>query len=201
MHRLSRQGLAPVVGPLLVTLAAICALAGCGAPAPVSVPTSLARGAKLAAEVLPPPRGYAPEGATGSSGRLTPDAFTHVGGDGPAARAGFVAGYRQNYVDPATREGIAISLLEFSSPGKAAAYLKSTVPATLSGFGPVDRSFPRIRHAVAIDGTRPYAGEWAHGVVVTKGTHYISLVYFLSGPGQAPVEFPYWVQAQYERVH
>lgn len=169
-------------------------LSACGS----SHPSSTTVGGQLAARVLPPPDGYQLDSSSSDeAGTITPAVFDQFGGIGSPTRSGFVAGYRQNYVDYSTEEGLSITLLEFSSASDAATYLRRTAPETLSAAAPTRKPFSLIPEAVEVDGTKGYGGDYSHAMLMSKGPVYAQFVYATSGPEPLPTEFYTWSRVQY----
>jgi hypothetical protein len=191
-RRVTRRRLTAASGALLagcVLLAASCS----------SGPKQLS-GTQLAAKVIPAPYGYQVDGTKNASGYITPDVFDQFGGFGSPSKVGFVAGFKQNYVDYDSEEGISVTVLEFQSRNSATSYLSETANDTLSFASATHKPFHQIPGAVEADGTKPYGGEYSHGVVMTAGRFYIQLVYVTSEPATPPIEFANWAKAQYQML-
>jgi hypothetical protein len=192
-----RYTLLPAAAGLLVTLTAF---AGCGASGPKVLNTNqaIAAGNQLAKRVIPPPYGYSADTTTGATGTMTAAVFDQAGGAGSALKSGFVVGYKQNYVDVQTEEGISDTLIQFSSPADATAYFKNTAPETLRYAAATHAPDSQIPGAVSYSGTKEYGGEYAHGVAMTSGKLYALLVYANAQPGTPPIELSEWAKTQYE---
>lgn len=177
----------------LVCASAVLAI-GCGSN--VSNSTS-AEGRKLAAKVMHAPASFYADTTPGANGQITPALFSTFGGVKSSSNAGFVAGFKGNYVNATSTEGISITIIEFRSAAAAAAYFGATANQALAYTVPRYSAYLNIPGAVQIDGTKPYAGDYDHGVVMTRGKYYSLFVYATIAPASIPVEFPYWVKTQY----
>lgn len=155
---------------------------------------------KLAGKVMVAPFGYKLDPTPGAVGQITPALFDRYGGDTSPVRAGFVAGFKANYVDESTGEGISVTILQFKSPATARRYLAETAPQTLSYAAATHAPYPPIPGAVAVDGTKPYAGEYSHGVLMVRGDFYAQVVYVNVSDLPAPIELKSWAVAQYDRL-
>lgn len=154
---------------------------------------------KLASKVLVAPFGYRLDPTPGAVGQITPALFAQYGGDA-SSRAAFAGGFKANYVHEATGEGISVTILQFRSAASASRYLAETAPQTLSYAGATHAAYAPIPGAVAVDGTRAYAGEYAHGVLMVRGVFYAQLVYVNVLDVPAPIELKSWAVAQYDRL-
>ena len=154
-------------------------------------------GSRLLPLIIRRPFGYKVDPTAGATGTITPAAFSRLGGTGSAAQAGYVTGYRQNYVDDQTGEGLTVTVMKFSSAARAASYLGSTAHRTMTGVAPAVKSFIQVPGAFELDGTRPFDGEYEHGVVLSHGSYYASIVYVTLQPVTLPMEFYDWAKVQY----
>jgi len=165
---------------------------------------SLAKGRALAAKVIRAPFGYVDATTKGLSGAITPEVFSSYGGATGADQAAFVAGFKQTYVtdpraslvDPSVSEGIAVTLIEFSSPTAATNYFKEVERTTLSYAKPSYSTFAKLPGATRIDGTQAYNGGWFHAVEWVKGSTYALLAYANVVKSPAPLELTAWVLQQ-----
>ena len=155
---------------------------------------------KLAAKIIPAPTGYLVDTTPGAIGPVTPALFAQFGGVGSPRTTGFVIGYKGNYVNDATGEGISVTLLQFASANAAAAYLSQTASKTLAFAAATYKPYAEIPGATEADGTKAYGGEYAHGIVMVRGSYYALLVYVNEQSGPAPVEINRWAQSQYARL-
>ena len=178
----------------MLAVLAVVLVAGCGNSSPDAA--SLTVGKAVGGQLIPPPAGYGVDPTAGGTGRVTAAAFSKIAGDGSAASAGFVGGYRADYTARSTPEGLVISLYRFASPADAEAYFAHTRASTLSSYKPQQAPFAPLAGAVAVDGTAPYAGEWAHAIVFVEGATYVSLAYITIAAGPAPFEFSSWAVSQ-----
>jgi hypothetical protein len=154
-------------------------------------------GPQLVNEIVPAPYGYTVDPTAGQNGSVSPAVFATYGGAGSAKALGFVAGFKQGYVDYSTEEGLVVTLLEFDSPSDAAAYLKQTAPKTLSYANATYKPFAQVSGAIEADGTKEYGGEYSRGVVAATKDYYFQMVYVTSAPSQFPTEFYTWAKAQW----
>jgi hypothetical protein len=150
---------------------------------------------QLASHIISAPSGYVIDPTTGANGQISSKVYDHYGG---SSSGGFVAGFKQDYVDEDTAEGIAITVLEFASAPDAAAYFKATAYKTLSLADATYQPFSYIAGAVEADGTKAYGGEYSNAVVLTTGKFYLQLLYANADPRQKPIEFRLWVEAQWQ---
>jgi hypothetical protein len=175
---------------LTVSLAAGCSSTHPQARANLTAP-------QLAARIIPAPGGYKVDPTPHARGAMSPALFSQFGGAGSAAQLGFVAGFKQNYVDYGTQEGIAVTVIEFSSPQDAGAYLQQTVPKTLNYAAATYKPFTQVPDAVQADGTKAYGGEYSHAVVAATRNFYYQLLYVNAAPSPAPQEFYTWAKDQW----
>jgi hypothetical protein len=146
---------------------------------------------------MAPPNNYTLDPTNGANGLITPALFSGFGGVGTAAQAGFVEGYKVNYVDTDTEEGLTITVLQFKSPAKASKYLGGSAAKTLSFAAPTSKPFPKIPGALQFDGTKAYDGNFDHGVVMSRGDYYALMVYETTQQVVVPVEFSGWANLEY----
>jgi hypothetical protein len=186
-------------GALLLLMAPV-AFGACSSSAPKVLNTkqALAAGNQLATRVIPAPYGYSPDTTAGATGTMTAAVFDQAGGSEPAAKAGFVVGYKQNYINADTSEGISVTLIQFSSPADATSYFQATAPRTLSFAAATSTPFAQVPGAIAYAGTKEYGGEYAHGVAMTNGKYYALVVYANVLPGSPPIELYNWAKGQYQ---
>ena len=178
---------------VLVGLLTALTMSACGASGGDS--SSAAR--KVATKIINAPQGYTIDTTPGANGRISPSLFARFGGIDSATKANFVGGFKGNYVNVNTQEGISVEILEFKSPTAASAYLKATATKTLSFTAATYSPYPDIPGATHVEGTKAYAGAYDHGVVMVRGKYYALFVYATNAPSQEPIEFPGWVKAQY----
>jgi hypothetical protein len=150
--------------------------------------------------VIQAPTGYTIDRTPGANGQITPSTFAAFGGAGPASKYGFVAGFKGNYVNQSTSEGISVTILQFASASGASSYLAATAPKTLSFEAPNYSGYQPIPGAIAIDATKVASGNYDHAVVMVRGKYYALFVYATVSPAPPPLEFPFWVEAQYARL-
>jgi hypothetical protein len=197
----------------LIWLAAVGALvSGCGggqktsAPPPTSSTTSTTispaevAGNALLGLIIQAPEGFTADSTSGATGAVTPQVFTQYGGADSAAKEGFVAGYKQNYVDEENPDGLAITVFEFRSPANASSYFKQTEPKTLSLSAPTITSYPQIPGAISAAGTKAYGGEWADGIAYAIKQYYVSVFWVQQSQGPPPVELETWSKAQWIQI-
>jgi hypothetical protein len=147
--------------------------------------------------IKPPTTNYALDTDPGAEGAITPDVFAQYAGGETATKAGYQAGYRINYENPATNEALSITLMQFRSPHDAQAYQQRTAPQTLNLAAATHTPYSAIPGAVAVNGTQAYQGDYQHGVIMTRGDYYCLFVYIVSEQSPTPVEYPGWVSEQY----
>ncbi len=184
------------------SLLALSALGACGsgsssAQKPLVGQAALAAGDQLAHRVIPAPYGYTVDSTAGATGTIDADVFNQAGGIGSAAKVGFVVGFRQNYVDDSTSEGVTVTVLQFSSSKAATAYLKATAPKTLSFAAATKSAYPQIPGAFAFAGQKAYSGDYDHAIAMAGADYYALLVYANAYPGAAPTEINLWAKTQY----
>jgi hypothetical protein len=178
---------------ILAMLAAATTVAACSS----SHQGSLLRAPQLVDKIIPAPYGYTVDSTPGANGGITPAVFAQYGGGGSATKLGFVAGFKANYVNSQTQEGIIVTLLEFSSVKRANAYLKQTATKTLSFASATYKPFGALPGATEADGTKVYGGEYPHAVVDAINNYYFQVDYVTAAPATPPIEFPRWVEAQW----
>ena len=176
---------------LMLSLSGVSALGGCGE----SQHTLTAR--QLAVYVIDAPNGYTVDPTKGASGQITPQVFNQFGGSDHTSASGFIAGFRQNYVDSGTAEGLVATVLEFSSPAKASTYMAETAHQTLSFAAATYSPFGGLTGAVEASGTKTYNGNYVHGVSAATGRYYFQLVYESPDSNAVPIEFASWVKIQW----
>jgi hypothetical protein len=176
---------------LMVSLIGTATVAGCGGS---SRPLT---SAQLASKVIDAPNGFSVDPTKGASGQIDAQLFSQFGGASAAATIGFVAGFKQNYIDSGTLEGVSVTLLEFKNAADASKYLKATDNQTLSFADATYRPFQSLPGAVEASGTKTYNGNYVHGVVDATGKYYFQFVYEDATSAQVPLEFGDWVQIQW----
>lgn len=208
-------------GKLTLSAAAIVAatgVAGCGGSAspaatpptsagghstahpasPTTINPAAVAGAQLHALMIRPEVGYREDPSAGATGSITPAAFASVGGAPPAENRTFISGFRDNYVNTSTSEGLTITIMRFKTSADAAGYLKTTAGETLTAWDPKVQPFRSVPGAIEYGATKPYDGEWAYGVVMTRGPYYASVVYAnVLQMTTLPVQFSQWATVQY----
>ena len=154
--------------------------------------------AQLTTKIIPAPPGFQVDTTPGENGQMSPEQFSQYGADGTASKAGFVAGFKQNYINSGTEEGISLTLLEFSSKSKADDYLKVTRYKTLSLASPTYAPVAKLRGATEASGTKTFGGNYVHGIVDSTGKFYFQIVYADPNTAEVPLEFVGWAQAQWQ---
>jgi hypothetical protein len=182
-----------ILSGFMAALAGIGLISGCGSSGQKTL-----TGSQLTAKIIPAPDGFAVDTTPGESGQLTTQLFSQFGGGEAASTGGFVAGFKQNYVNTGTEEGLSVTLLEFSSSAKASAYYKSTEYKTLSFAAPTYGPLPKLAGAVEATGTKQYNGNYVRGMADSTGRFYFQMVYADPNSSAVPVEFPIWAAAQWE---
>jgi hypothetical protein len=177
-------------------LLAVAMVTACGAGNIDSGPAAK----KLAARIINAPRGYTIDTTPGANGQINRSLFATFAGIDNATKADFVAGFKGNYINIDTQEGISVEILQFKSSAAASAYLRATATKTLSFAAATYSPYPDIPGATRVEGTRAYAGAYDHAVVMVRGKLYSLFVYATNGPSQEPIEFPGWVEAQYAKL-
>lgn len=150
---------------------------------------------QLAFKVIDAPEDYQSDAT--ASGQITPQLFSDYGGSGVTSTTGFVAGFKQNYVDSGTLEGISVTLLEFKSAAEASTYLTDTAHQTLSFADATYSPVPSLADATEASGTKTYDGNYVHGIVDTTGVYYFQLVYEDPVSNAVPLEFADWAKIQW----
>lgn len=152
-----------------------------------------AGGSKLIPLVIKPPDGYAIDTTdTGASG-----SFSVAQAGGATLARGFRAGYLQTYTNAVTNEAILVTIIKFDSVANASAYFKATSSRTLSVVAAKPKAFTQVPGAIELDGTKADNGMYEHGVVMTHGVYYASVVYVAADNGALPFEFYDWAKVQY----
>ena len=174
-------------------LAAALVATGCG-----SSGTPRLSAAQLTTKIIPAPPGFQVDTTPGENGQMSPEQFSQYGADGTASKAGFEAGFKQNYINSGTEEGISLTLLEFSSKAKATSYFKSTEYKTLSLAAPTYAPVSKLAGALEASGTKTYGGNYVHGIADSTGRFYFQIVYADPNTADVPFEFTSWAEAQWE---
>jgi hypothetical protein len=177
-------------GAVLIFLLALAAAACSSGPKPLTA-------RQLTTLVLPAPYGYQVDPTPHASGAITPALFDQFGGVRSPSKSGFVAGFKQNYVDPGTDEGLIVTVMEFKSSGDASAYFAQTRPSTLSYAGATLEPFPHVPGAFAAEGTKPYNHGYYHAIVDTANNFYFQVAYATPEPSSAPLELGSWAGLEY----
>lgn len=154
----------------------------------------------LASVVISAPSGYGLDASAGASGQILPGVFRQNAGVRAADAIGFRGGFRENYTDPTTNEGLAVTVLEFSTAHEVQRYFRDSLPKTLNYVAPHTKPFADIPGAVELDGTKLFNGETVYGVVMTRGSRYALITYAILAQTIPPVEFSTWAQSQYRKL-
>jgi len=182
-------------GAVLILLVALAA-AGCNsARKPTAPPLLTAR--QLTTRILPAPFEYEIDPTPHSSGAITPALFDQFGGVRSPATLGFVTGFKQNYVNPDTGEGLIVTVIEFKSSRDASAYFAQTRPSTLSFAGAMLKPFRGVPGAFEAVGTKPYNHGYYHAIVDVANNFYFQVAYAALEPSSAPVELGDWAGLEY----
>jgi hypothetical protein len=152
---------------------------------------------QLTTRVLPAPYEYQIDPTPHSSGAITPALFEQFGGVKSPSKFGFVAGFKQNYVNPSTSEGLVVTVMEFKSSKDASTYFAQTRPNTLSYAGATLKPFPRMPGAFEADGTKPYNHGYYRAIVDTVNNFYFQIAYATIVPASAPIELGSWAGLEY----
>ncbi len=180
----------------LALLSSLALFAGCSS----HKPTAQQAGEQLSGRVMAAPSGYSVDTTPGATGAISPEVFDKFGGVGTPSKIGFIAGFKQNYINSGTQEGIDVTILEFRSARDAGTYFNQTAPKTLSFAAATVKPYGPVPGAMEADGTRSYDGEYAHAVVMTNGKFYGQLAYFTTAPAPTPIEFTGWAKVQYTKL-
>jgi len=183
-------------GAVLTLLVALAA-AGCSSSHALATTPAVLTGRQLTTRILPAPNGYEIDPTPHSSGAITRALFDQFGGVRSPSKFGFVAGFKQNYLNPGTGEGLIVTVIEFKSSRYASDYYAQTRPNTLSYAGATLKSFPHIPGALAAEGTKPYNHGYYHAIVDTANNFYFQVAYATAEPSSAPVELGSWADLQY----
>lgn len=152
---------------------------------------------QLTTRILPAPYGFVIDPTPGASGAMSQAIFDQFGGVQSPSKLGFVTGFKQNYVNNSTGEGLIVTVIEFKSSKDAGAYLAQTRPSTLSYAGATVKPLPSLPGAFVADGTKAYHDGYFHAVVGTAQKFYFQIAYESPAPSQAPVELSSWAQLEY----
>ena len=131
---------------------------------------------QLTTRILPAPYGYEIDPTPHASGAITRALFDQFGGVRSPSKFGFVAGFKQNYVNPGTEEGLIVTVMEFKSSRDASAYFTQTRPSTLSYAGATLKPFPGVPGAFEAEGTKSYNHGYYHAIVDTANNFYFQVV-------------------------
>jgi len=152
---------------------------------------------QLTTRILPAPNGYEVDPTPHASGVITRALFDQFGGVRSPSKFGFVAGFKQNYLNTGTEEGLIITVIEFKSSRDTSAYFAQTRPSTLSFAGAKLEPFPRVPGAFEAVGTKPYNHGYYHAIVDTANNFYFQIAYAIPEPGSAPIELGSWAGLEY----
>jgi hypothetical protein len=187
-------------GALLLLLVAMSTAACSSGPTSTGTTTTAPRlftAPQLTTRILPAPDGYEIDPTPGASGAMTRALFDQFGGVRSPATLGFVAGFKQNYVNTTTDEGLIVTVIEFKTSEGARAYFAETRPTTLSYAGAVLKPFSSIPGAFEANGTKAYDHGYYHAIVDTANNFYFQVVYATPEPSPAPVELGPWANLEY----
>jgi hypothetical protein len=162
-----------------------------------TVDPSVTAGNRLLPKIITAPVGFSEDQTSGATGAVTPSIFSQYGGTETAAKSGFVAGYKQNYIDDFSSDGIAITLFEFKDTSEASSYFSTTASQTLKFAAATVTPLRVIPGAISVAGTKEYSGEYAHGIVFAKGPYYVSVIYVNVDAGAPPGELTLWAKDQW----
>jgi len=181
---------------VLIFLVALAA-AGCSSGREPPTGPRLLTAPQLTTRILPAPYGYEIDPTPHASGAITRALFDQFGGVRSPSKLGFVAGFKQNYVNPGTGEGLIVTVIEFQSAGDARAYLAQTRPSTLSYAGATLKPFLGVPGAFEAEGTKPYNNGYYHAIVDAANNFYFQVAYATPEPSSAPVELGSWAGLEY----
>jgi hypothetical protein len=190
----SRRSAVPV---LLVALATAACTSGHAAAAPTTTAPRLFTAPQLTQRILPAPSGYQIDPTPHSSGAVTKALFDQFGGVRSPTTLGFVAGFKQSYVNPATSEGLIVTVLEFETSADADGYFSETRSSTLSYARATLAAFSSLPGAIEAAGTKAYNNGYYHAIVDTVNNFYFQVAYASPAAGPAPVELGPWSELQY----
>jgi hypothetical protein len=162
-----------------------------------TVSPAIAAGENLQSLIITAPVGFAEDQTSGADGAISPRVFSQFGGSKSASEAGFVAGYRENYVDGYSPDAVSVTLMKFDNAQSASAYFTTTGRKTLNFAAATVTPFSLIPGALSVAGTKEYAGEWANGIVFATGPYYVSVVYVNADQGAPPGELKQWAKTQW----
>ena len=128
-------------GAVLTLLVALAA-AGCSSSHALATTPAVLTARQLTTRILPAPNGYEIDPTPHASGAITRALFDQFGGVRSPSKFGFVAGFKQNYLNPGTGEGLIVTVIEFKSSRDASDYFAQTRPNTLSYAGATLEAFP-----------------------------------------------------------
>jgi hypothetical protein len=173
------------------------AVAACSSGPKLSAAPVLLTAHQLTTRILPAPNGYEIDPTPHASGVITRALFDQFGGVRSPSKLGFVTGFRQNYVDSDTEEGLIITVIEFRSSRDASSYFAQTRPSTLSFAGAKLKQFHAIPGAFEAEGTKPYNSGYYHAIIDTANNFYFQIAYASPEPSSAPVELGPWASLEY----
>jgi hypothetical protein len=182
-------------GAVLVFLVALAA-AACSSGQNLTAPRLLTA-RQLTTRILPAPYGYEVDPTPHASGAITRALFDQFGGVRSPSKLGFVAGFKQNYLNPGTEEGLIVTVIEFTSSRDASTYFAQTRPSTLSYAGATLKPFLGFPGAFEAAGTKPYNHGYYHAIVDTANNFYFQVAYAAPEQSSAPVELGSWAGLEY----
>jgi hypothetical protein len=193
--RTSRVWPTKLGGAVLVFLVALAA-AACSSGQDLTAPRLLTA-RQLTTRILPAPYDYEVDPTPHASGAITRALFDQFGGVRSPSKLGFVAGFKQNYLNPSTDEGLIVTVIEFKSSRDASAYFAQTRPSTLSYARATLKPFIGVPGAFEAAGTKPYNHGYYHAIVDTAKNFYFQVAYATPESSSAPVELGSWAGLEY----
>lgn len=181
---------------LLILLVALVGAACSSAHKSAAAP-SLLTAQQLTTRILPGPYGYEVDPTPTASGAMSRALFDEFGGVRSPSKLGFVAGFKQSYVNPDTGEALIVTVIEFKSPSDAGTYFSHTRPMTLSYAKATVKPFAGIPGAFEAVGTKSYNHGYYHAIVDTANNFYFQVAYATPERAPVPVEFGYWGGLEY----
>jgi len=151
----------------------------------------------LTTRILPAPNEYEIDPTPHASGAITSALFDQFGGVQSPSSLGFVAGFKQTYLNPDTGEGLIVTVIEFKSSRNASAYFAQTISRTLSYAAAILKPFRGVPGAFEATGTKPYNYGYYHAIVDTANNFYFQVAYEAPEPSSAPVELGPWAGLEY----
>lgn len=178
------------VAILLVAIAAAACSSGQAGP-------RLLTTRQLTTRILPAPYGYEIDPTPHASGVMTVALFDEFGGVRSPSKLGFVAGFKQSYLNSSTDEALIVTVIEFKSTKDATAYFDQTRPSTLSYAAATITPFHSVPGAFEAEGKKAYNHGYYTAIFDADNNFYFQIAYAVPEQSSPPVELGSWAALEY----